>query len=292
MKITKSQLKSIIKEVIEESMTSNKRLVKEATEQNDIRDRVEFYAYYDNDMSQINFDENFVRVGRSGNNFVYTEFGNLSDELPDLSDITVKDGQREAMIKELANEYGYDEGDEDYNDLEENYTDQELFYEIATEVYGYKSAVDLIKDEDFPYFTNVDNIIGKFDITGYSQGDYATVYVDIKEFEKGTGRTWNEELKKELENTFKNLFYDSPMYVRAIIDGDEYYVEEFDGMYEQWKTLEYDKNKAIEDVLQQYDGDINKEELKKILEEIAPDELGYERNSGTYTGDYEDYDDE
>jgi hypothetical protein len=263
MKITKSELKKIIKGLIEEANEESF---------SDLSDRVIFKPSYDTSLGQMDFDDNFKTI--DDHTTIYIDYGNLSGNLPELDDLIVDDSQKEKLVTELAEEEGYEEGDSDYNDLMQRDAD-DLFVELTNDVYDFGSVIDLLEHEDFPYETNIDAVVGVIETTGYSQGEYSKTYINIPEFVKATGSEWNDKLESELETIISRYMYDAPMFVRATIDGEEYSVEKLDNKYEEYNKLEYNKEEAIADIAGQYKGNIDKAELISYLTSIAPDTLEY-----------------
>ena len=266
MKITKRQLKSLVREVIEESKISKRpfRLKEESNEDIDVYVNV---GYGD---GQYNFDENFERVGNSEDEFVYVDWGNLSGDLPDISDLEFNytNDQYNKLAKETEGYTGIDYIEDGYSigDIIDDYAYNAMYDSSMQEV------LENLEDE-FDIASNYDDVIAEIETSGYSQGDVATVYVNIPEFEKVTGRKWDDKLESDLSKEFSHYFWDAPMIARVEIDGEEYICDEYDDLYEEMGKLEYDKDEFIKCILDQYDGDVDKEFLKEILEEEVPSEL-------------------
>jgi hypothetical protein len=79
--------------------------------------------------------------------------------------------------------------------------------------------------------------IREIDISGYSQGDYAKVFVNFTALEKLWGKKPDEP---ELKRMFENIFYDVPIYAQVTVDGEEYnYWDCPDYEEYEWKRDEF-----------------------------------------------------
>jgi len=131
-----------------------------------------------------------------------------------------------------------------------------------------------LEDDTFKYidFGNLNKAIEWEDYTqihirGYSQGDNATVLVDMKQLAEVWGKTPTYD---ELEKLFTQMFYDSPLYVRAEINEREVY-SKFDGNYD-----EYNKNEFIAEIMEELkNSELDLKVLKEELEKIVPSEPIY-----------------
>lgn len=170
-----NKLKEIVKKEILKSAKINRKALNNFTRPPEGEDAIQFDIFYDNDKSQIDFDDNFKRVGDG--KFVYVDWGNYN-----VDDV-----------------------------LQDNIT-------ITT--------------------------------TGYSQGDWAKVYIP-KELENNSG----------IQSTIDHLFWDSPVYGTIKINDEEIYVDELLSNVYEWnkeevlskiksqvseKTYEYLKNNLPE----------------------------------------------
>lgn len=165
-----NKLAKIIKKEMTKSAKVNRKAINNFTRPPEGEDAIEFDVYYDNNRSQVEFDD---CIQRHGDDFVYIDWGN-------------------------------------YN------------------------ADDVIED----------NIT--ITTTGYSQGDYATVYIP-KELKDNPG----------IQKTIDHLFWDSPVYGVIKINDEEIFVDELLSDVYEWdkdevlsalkskvseKTYEYLKN--------------------------------------------------
>ncbi len=131
-----------------------------------------------------------------------------------------------------------------------------------------------LEDDTFKYidFGNLDKAIEweeftQIHIKGYNQGDNDTVLVDMKQLEEVWGRMPSYD---ELEKLFTQMFYDSPLYVRAEINEREVY-SKFDGTYD-----EYNKDEFIAEIMKELsDSKLDLKVLKEELEKIVPSEVRY-----------------
>jgi len=93
-----------------------------------------------------------------------------------------------------------------------------------------------LTDKDAYYYTDCGNLetpdslenATAISITGYSQGDYATVYCDPAALTK----LWGVETDaQKLKADFEGLFFDSRIYCLFLIDGEEYNGDEYLDIY-------------------------------------------------------------
>jgi len=210
---------------------------------------IDFQCFYDTDVSQWNFRENFERVG-DNDEYFFTEHTNI--EVPEYKEMFIlKNDCREEAIDEIL-EYSKDNR-EDFDDMD--------IGDIGDWLLMYADFGDV--DE---MFTLRDNI-QEFTTRGYSQGDYAKVYVDKEQVEKNCGK-YDE---KSTEKMIDSYFWDCPVYLSLEIDNntiengeieldDEYYT---DTNEVKEKTIEYLKKndfteKQIKDVKEFLDENFTK----------------------------------
>ena len=94
--------------------------------------------------------------------------------------------------------------------------------------------------------------------TGYSKGDYATVFAKSEDMA-------GSDARKDIEH----MIWDSPVCCRIEVDGIEYYVE--DGLSDRY---DYDKDEVIE-VMKSQMGDDWDDGIGEYLEENLPDHPAY-----------------
>lgn len=243
---------------------------------------IEVSVFKDTWLSKINFDDNIARFDFDKDLFLYTDFGNLTyhmrdkyknDKLDISSCWEVRDFIKIDNSKPLrfylkfileylgyTLPYDYFKGftvDYAIDFIIDNYTDFEELQEHLDdfEKIDYKLLVDIIE------------------VTGYSQGDYARVVI----FSDLIKEIWgSEEIDLDaLSTDITHYFYDAPMTARVTVNGEEFISEKYDGMYEEWNELEYDKSDFIAEITENFE-DIDSVLLKAELEEILPSELSYD----------------
>jgi len=156
---------------------------------------LEHNFYYDDDLAQIYFDENFKHI--KGNSWLYIDCENLDTNFNKAEffiidyDKTKKRDINRLKLELCNNSYIKDDTLEDliseyltYNDLDDL---EFLLYEYNI---FYKKA-----------YTSIT-------VMGYSQGDTSQVLTNLKEYKKVTGNTFNKTLHNQY---FNNLFYNSPI---------------------------------------------------------------------------------
>lgn len=188
---------------------------------------LELSCFYDTDVSQSDFDENFIRIdGLNGASllndrfsrvsiFSYTQCGEYAEidpaDLANYSNVTIK-AVRELLLSSV------------YGSLEEatersKYVCEQYFSKLSKSQF-----IDLLNEEMKSNFS--DSEIARFyrdtftpsymivSIRGYSQGDYAEIIYDPKCNYDG------------LHDYFTNLFYDAPIYARLTIDDEDVNLDE------------------------------------------------------------------
>ena len=210
---------------------------------------VEIDAFYDTYLSHCYFQDNFKRLTRNNDSlWFYTEYQNIEKvELEDM--YTVTDNTRENVIK-LLKEWVIDR-ELDFNVLCNN--------ELAEIL---KNDVDLDFDDEKFFELDYENF-AILETGGYSQGDYAEVYVDLRAMRKLTGK---EDFDADtLKNTIHNLFWDCPLCVKVTIDG-----KEFEELLEDEYACFDDIKEDIENKLKK---EITKEQFdtfKELFDTVEP----------------------
>lgn len=194
---------------------------------------------HDSDVAQMLWDENF-KVIKHGDRMVvgeyfYTDCGQISEK--SLSEYVFKVPSYRAARK-LSRDYytafNYP-AKEAYDDLNEYYGD--LLNELIADS-GFEQAQDITSR----YGISIDykDDIRTIKTRGYSQGDYALVYVNFTALEKLWGKAPCEDnLRKEIDK----LFWDCPVYAYAEINGEEYHYHEWPGLKSEY---EWDRQGFIE----------------------------------------------
>ena len=253
---------------------------------------IEASVFHDSLMSYENFRENFEEADSSFGKdlWVYTNFGNIYYQLRKKWNIPE---DRKLSMKDLIGYIDYDDLFEiDWTTVSkktlgkwilDNYRDDLRMTKGEMEDYVY----DALKDDysNLEYFEEQLDKLGvkykkKFEVIsvrGYSQGDYGEVLVLIDELRSmwGTNESIsNEELLRDIQKESEHYFYDAPMCVRVVVNGQDYYSEKFDGMYEIWGELQYSKEEVIDEFVQMIDIE-DKALLKEELDKVIPEKLEY-----------------
>jgi len=223
--------------------------------QNEILREKDINIRFDAFLSQASFDDNIVRL--DDGTYLYMDEGNLSKEI----DNSILPRQKGKLVDCIHSEFP---DSYDYKTLLEQNQDtlaewlQNLFYDTE----------DFLKTcAKYDIKTARDNYV-EINITGYSQGDSATVLINKAEaLEVWGGEDINEESLRDL---FINYFYDSILVVRLNVLGTEYISEQFDFQYQNGDN-DYDKDKLIEELVEYFKTEVSDIEFfKEQLEELLP----------------------
>jgi len=206
------------------------------------------------DDSGYNFHENFKRVDKEDDVWLYIDYGNLSDTV----NYDVLPRQKTKVINAMLQEF---EGYFEKKELQELDTDTLYDWFVST-CYDYGDTLEYLDIcSKYNIKTERDNYV-EYSLIGYSQGDRVTVIVNRKEAEECWGNSLEAGLSKEY---LHELFYDSPLTVRIDILDDEF-ISEQDGSYE-----EFDKDKFIDEVIENFKDEFDDVDfLKEQLEELVP----------------------
>lgn len=216
------------------------------------------------DDDSFNFQENFTQVKNEDNDiWLYIDYGNLSSDV----DYSILPRQKGKVINTmLENELT------EWTLAELLSMETETVYEHFTSCFNIYSSDSVYNElDEFLEMCGANNIktvrdsYVEFEISGYSQGDQATVVVNPSEAEKVWGNTIeNGALTKE--GLFQ-LFCDHTNTVRIDVMGAEF-ISEQDGTYE------YDKDDLIKEMLEYFENEIgNLEYFEEQLEDMLPSEL-------------------
>lgn len=96
--------------------------------------------------------------------------------------------------------------------------------------------------------------------TGYSQGELTQVF-------------YSDDLEDSITKFIDHLYWDSLVYARIDINGEENYLEDIHGCYMEWNEG-YEKEKAINELVK-LNPELDEELLRGELEEVLPDEVEY-----------------
>ncbi len=187
---------------------------------------------YNSFLSQINFDDNFVR-GKKSDYWIYTNCNSLSGDYCQSGYFTILPHQIKKLKKLLI---VLTDGYYSHTGLI-NYTQYQLTELIFDEELSNNELQEMFDDFKINYEINYEVV----KIYGYSQGDYAKILVNTKEFKKVTGSEFDIKTYKKL---FHNYFFDSPLECRVNFTGEEYVYENYDSCYISFK--EYDSDCVIE----------------------------------------------
>ena len=222
---------------------------------------VEAYVFFDTSLGQENFCECFSRVGKDV--FLYTDFGNLSDEYDWDRDVIVEDTHEnwvklvKYLVKSNNNRYSY---------LKE----YSIYYILYNLHHGENYAVDEIREILDEAGIAWGSDYYEFHSKGYSQGDSVDILVDVVAWEKVMGAPFDLSSEKFI----KPIFWDAPMSVRIVVNGEEYY-SELDGQYKIWGEVEYDKDTVVKEFLEMI-SEVDQQILKEQLEAVLPECPEYE----------------
>jgi hypothetical protein len=196
-------------------------------------------VFRDTDASSRDFEESFNVLQYSGYRqntiAVYTEYGNVSGDFS-FSDaanykITVKE-----LRQALKNDYDTELSQHYFSKPFSKLTKAELLEFLDCVTYDSNEIAEFLQEHFSPLY---DTLITR----GYCQGDYAEVIIApaYKQFLADNGRDWNKaEVQASVQTAIDHLFWDSPIYARLDIDGDEYFLEEALA-----DAYEWDKEQAL-----------------------------------------------
>jgi hypothetical protein len=214
--------------------------------------------YYDYNLSQIYFDDNFKMI-KNSDSFLYVDYGNLSSEfLKDEFFIIDYENTRKRDINklklELSNSYFIK--DEYLKDLINEF----LFYADLNDL------EQLLNDYNISYKKAYDVV----HVTGYSQGDNSQILINKKEYKKVTGNDFKED---DYQEYFNNLCYDAPITGNINISFD--YTTK-NGINHNFDFLKNDDDFYIDEILNNsYKLDFNYDYILKL---INNDLIQYELN--------------
>jgi len=181
---------------------------------------IEAVAYWDVDISQYEFKENFEILQHSGYRTstvaYYIDNGNVKGA--DDIEFTIEGERGEKERFYLYYVSGNSEGLKDWTDDELNESILDACEERVTLVNMDDFSKVMLKD--FKLTLRASKNIEKLVTRGYSQGDYATVYYCPNDLEA----VWGNAVKEsELQDIFDRLFWDAPIYARINVNGEDYH---------------------------------------------------------------------
>lgn len=217
---------------------------------------IEGTFFYDIDLSQREFDENFELLSES--NFIYNPYGQIDTRVS----FTVKASKQ--TLVEYLNEV---EGDFDW--IKESKSDllDEVINQNDIDLLNYNEVKATLEDYNIELIPNTEikSIVTK----GYSQGDYAEVFYLPERLKELWGNDVNEsEFQKEIDH----LFWDAPIYGNVNINDTEFDYE--------LDPYEWEREKFIGEVIEYFNKiketePIDIELLKHELERVIPQEINY-----------------
>lgn len=233
---------------------------------------IEGFACYDSQQSLELFEDNFKKVQEASydsngyTHYIYTSSRELDEDFEYFIE-----GTKTQYKKFLNDSKSYSDAylslasledlqDDVIETLEQSYYRMEEKDKIqkAVEEYGIKYICE--------YET--------FETRGYSQGDYAKVFVNIKEVCKLWGCEDSESLRKNLQQSIDNYFWDCPVVATVTINNVEFRYDEIcteGDCYYNWEREEF-----IQGILDFYKEKMLEDDFKGLeeqLEYLLPTEL-------------------
>ena len=220
---------------------------------------LELACFLDSGLAWMYFEENFISLSEGV--YLYTDNGNV----PDDSAACVTISKRTNSKNELASALDELQWGGSYVEDVKSYTIAELISELLDEAdtdaftgdSDYLSALDA---SNVDYTRDYDTIT----LTGYSQGDYATVIVPTETLTEAWGTTPD---LNTLKQSLHNLFYDAPLYFLLTVDGEEHHHHP-----EFWPDdYKYDKDDFINAFMENYSALPEPEYIREFLNKNMPD---------------------
>ena len=227
---------------------------------------IEIRVFHDADIARMDFEDNFNVIEHNSYSKTFTviyedDAPDSVAELFDFTGITEKDFRNAMWSYVSSQEYssGYRHTMRDFIAEYGGYDWRDAFIEMLEQ---YSSIYEYAKEETLDLLENLagfKELYTVFSSTGYSQGDYCNVLVKnttLAEFKDS----------ESFQSMVNNLIWDSPIYARLEVDGEEHYLEEHltDGY--RWNKEEVMTGLA--------DLDFTPEVLTAI-EELMPTEANY-----------------
>lgn len=211
---------------------------------------LELRVFRDTDQSQHDFDDTMHMYSYSGYHTTarafYKGYDGSDSDVPvliadcyDLSDVTRKEAR--AFVVDVLKDGNWVTVRDIVSECKQYYDGNWKDY-LSDVLEDHYKISDMFDDEERPD-------IGKFkydvvSVRGYSQGDYAEVMFDASR--------WNGD-SSAAQRHFERLFYDSPVYARLEVDGEEYYLDEL-----MEDVYEWDRDEIIKIIEEKWsDLDIN-----------------------------------
>ena len=214
---------------------------------------------YDEIMGQINFDENINRVDVNGvEYFVYSDYGNIDTDIS-IDDLIKYDLESNTLLNDLKVYHNKEDiKKEDYQEYFDMLEDDLSYMDL-------EEIQEVLYDMSVPYTTHYKIV----NITGYSQGDYASVIILTDKLKEvwGVAKLNIVDVKQNITN----YFYDTPLRAVVTVNNEDYFIEGYDGYYQ----FDYSKEEVIKALIHDTPNTINKTILRAELEKVIPTEPKY-----------------
>ena len=217
---------------------------------------IEAHVFYDWDAARMNWDESFVEIKEDWlpQEYMFTAYGNLSDNIPDVEEM-VNLPESKSNLTKLRYCTVKTEGYLEYSEAKCDYT----AYGLLEVLLDNGATLEVLDELDLEYTLNFETIVTR----GYSQGDYATVLIPTKSLAELYGCE-QDKVMDGLQESINHLFWDSPVYCRVEINGEENFPD-CDGSYE------YNKEEVINQLVKNTPN-VDLDVLREELENTLPDE--------------------
>jgi hypothetical protein len=208
---------------------------------------------YDNDLASIYHGESFKEIEPSVGHwrnavYEYTDHGNIPDTVLDAEALyDFSNISDDTFFRVL-----YDEHKHNYPSTFDGI--REFIQELGLDHQPAKDAFiehidatvdcsDLYDDDcDIIHNTGATKKFLTLETRGYSQGDWAKVFINIPSYEKVTGKPFDDVAETHLKKNIDHLFWDSPVYARLEIGVDELHLEQYLSNPYQWDKEEVLRN--------------------------------------------------
>lgn len=221
---------------------------------------IEVSCIYDCHISQMDFNENLESLGGKDTEWFYNSHKQMDvDSIYDFSySFTDEKAVREFLDKECH--IHFDESD--YVTFQD-YLDDIMAEWKACE--GNEQVQEWV--DDSPITMKRVNDVEIYETRGYSQGDYARVFIDWAQFAELITSELTEETKNAQREYIDHLFWDAPIHGVATINDVEYYYE-FD-------SYDFKRSEWIESILKDFQDHEKLDVIKNDLESLIPENLEY-----------------
>jgi len=223
---------------------------------------IKLVVRYDNEVARRWFDDNFHTL--CDGVYQYVDDGNLPtyDDDETIPQIRHNNSNANKLAKYIA---GLEYTDYTFKDALTDLTIDEMI-EYVSAMYGdggmsYELLEDIYLENKITYSSD----FIKIETRGHSQGDYAEVWVNKKDYKEVIGVKLDENiLKKQIDN----LFWDCPITCRITVNEEDYYIDEnINDLYEYNKDEIY---KICEELFKNHK---EKKHILKYVKENLPNQL-------------------